>query len=85
MKNTEKSAYLLFISIYRQMCRWRTLLRSWMPFVKSGIRKMLKKNCSDIPLTGLPTLSGYAALSGSSDLTVAKCYKLNFVIVIYSL
>ena len=39
---------------------------------------MLKIICSDLPLTGLPTLSGYAALSVSADLTVAKWYKLNF-------
>ena len=37
----------------------------------------LKIICSYLPLTGLPTLSGYAALSVSADLTVAKSYMLN--------
>ena len=43
------------------------------------LRNMLKIICSYLPLTGLPTLSGYTALSVSADLTVAKRYQMNFV------
>ena len=45
--------------------------------IEKSFRNMLKIICSYLPLTGLPTLSGYTALSVSADLTVAKCYKLN--------